>query len=660
MKFKKFFEGVQKDFRLFVFLLILLEIHRALFIWLMSDYMDANSTSEEIKTALFVGLRLSLKTAGFITAFSFVFVTIFGLKPRIRILIGMFSTLILSIAFMARFPYYREFNATFGIELVRGWHDDIFSILSMIIQEYGLLWRLPLAILLAIFCTIILAYWLNKKTFQPPNFKHSTDKFICSFIILICIALFAVFVRFGGSLTYAGGIHWENAAVTSDNFLNECILDDGQALYRSYTMAKYMDAGIISGVDETKILESAQFISGKKNLVDDTLAPYLEKNTGGARIDKPQHIFIILGETLMQWPLIGKYDELHIADGLKSIIAEKNSYYSRNFMPNGDFTSVAITGMITGLPDVNIHVNYQPKTYDQIYISAAAPPLRKLGYQVDFWYGGALNWENIFKMAIAQDFSNFYGFPDLHAPKLTTWGAKDEDLFNAVENHLENLPPTVHFIMTTTNHPPYNLDLKAEGFDYAATLAEVKKLPNVPDAEKLTTELGHYWYMDKVITKFIRSVEEKYPDSLFIVTGDHAVRVDPSTHPTIFEHQSVPFVMHGAGINSKILPPDAIGGHTSIVPTIVELIAPEGFKYYSIEPSLFDSFGVAFNRDVFLTANVAGKIDSDDVEILPHVASADLKGVNLSAEREKAEKVISAIRTVTSWILKHDLNFESK
>ena len=458
-------------------------------------------------------------------------------------------------------------------------------------------------------------------------------------------------------MTYAGGINWENSAVTSDNFLNECILDDGQAMYRAYTMAKYMGEGIIPLADETKILESAQFLSGKTDLTENNLAVYLEKTASGAKIEKPKHIFIIIGETYMQWPMLGKYENLHIADGIKSIIAEKNSYYSRNFLPNGDFTSVAITGMMTGLPDVNLHVNYLPKTYSQVYISSPAPPLKKLGYNVDFWYGGMPGWENISKMALAQDFDTFYGYPDLNAEKLTAWGVKDEDLFNAIEKKLGSEPPTVHFIMTTTNHPPYKLDLKAEGFDVEKTLAEIKKLPNVPNAETLAIELGHYWYMDKVITKFIRNVSEKFPNSLFIVTGDHAVRVDPSTHPTIFEHQSVPFVMYGAGIDKKILPPDVVGGHISIVPTIIELIAPEGFKYYSVAPSLFESFGVAFNRDVFLTEKVAGKIDTDAVEILPHVASADLDTVNLSQERSNAEKVISAMRTVSSWILKHDLNF---
>lgn len=659
MNLKNFWEGIQKDFRLFIFILILLEIYRAIFIWLMSDYISESSTSAQIQTALWTGLRLSLKTAGMVTAISFVFVTIFGLKARVRVFIGIIFSLIFSILFMARFPYYQAYNATFGIELVRGMDESIFSLMSMFVQEYGLIWRFAVAIILTIFLTAILSRFLMLKTFSLPDFRNFFDKFIFSAVLIIFIGVFAVFVRFGGSLTYAGGINWENSAVTSDNFLNECILDDGQALYRSYTMAKNMGVGIIPFADETKILESAQYLSGA-DFVENNLAPYLEKTAKGASIEPPKHIFIIIGETFMQWPLLGKYDDLHIADGIKSIIAEKNSYYSRNFLPNGDFTSTAITGIITGFPEVNLKINYLPKTYDEVYISAAAPPLKKLGYNVDFWYGGEMSWENINKMTIAQDFNNFYGFPDLDAPKLTTWGAKDEDLFNAIERNLENEPPTVHFIMTTTNHPPYNLDLKAEGFDYEKTLAEIKKLPNIPDAENLATELGHYWYTDKVITKFIRNVTEKYPDSLFVVTGDHAVRVDPGTHPTIFEHQSVPFIMHGAGINEKILPPDAVGGHISIVPTIIELIAPEGFKYYSISPSMFENFGVAFNREVYLTENVAGKIGTDEIEILPHVASADLRGVNLSQERINAEKFISAVRTVALWILKHDLNFEVK
>lgn len=658
MKFlKRFFDGVQRDLRIFLFILLLLEIYRATFIFFMSDYMNSDTDSAQIFSALWTGLRLSLKTAGAVTAVSFLFCSIIGLTPRLRLATGIFASLIFSTLFMARFPYYKEFHGTYGMEVLQGMNDDLVSIIVTIFQEYGMFWRFPVALILTVICIAVLSRLLMIKTFPLPELKTVKAKFFFTDALFSAIILFGIFVRFGGSLTYGGGINWENAGVTSDEFLNECILDDGQALYRVKTMSKLMKSGEVSFVDKNNIAVCAEFISQRKFLNADNLSMYLERTAEGHKIDTPRHIFIIMGENFMQWPMLGKYEDLHISDGIRSLIAAPNCYYSRNFMPNGDFTSVAITGMITGIPDLNTRVNYQEKTYEQVYISAMAPPLKELGYKVDFWYGGTPTWDNIAKMAIAQGFDNFYGFNDLHAPKQTTWGAKDEYLFDAIKEHLDGEPPTVHFIMTTSNHPPYNLDLKKEGFDFDSTLEEVKKLPNIVEPENLTKELGHYWYMDKVVTEFVNDVQKNYPDSLFVITGDHAVRTDPGTHPTLFEHQSVPFVMCGAGITKNILPPDVPGSHLSIVPTIIELIAPKDFIYYSIMPPLTQSFGAGFNRDVFVTQNTAGRIDADVIEILPHVASSELNKVNLGDERAVAEKIITSVRTVGWWILNKDLKF---
>lgn len=658
MKFlKRFFDGIQRDLRLFVFVLILLEIYRGLFIFWMSNYMNAESGALTIASAMFAGLRLSLKTAGAITLLSFVFVTICGLNSRLRLAIGIISSLVFSMLFMLRFPYYRAFQSTFGLEIVQGWHDDIWSIIVTMVMEYGILWRFFVALILTLLCIAALSRLLLIKTFPLPPLEDNKKLASFSAGLAIGIFLFGLFVRFGGSFTYASGLNWENAGVTTDAFLNECILDDAQALYRTRSMAVRMEAGKISGVEPDKIFESAQVIAVNKELTEKNLAPYLERKAPGERIPKPRHIFIILGETFMQWPMLGKYDELLIAEGIKSLIAEDKCYYSRNFMPNGDFTSTAINGIVTGLPDINIRVNYQARTYDKLYITSMAPIFRELGYKVDFWYGGMPSWDSIAKMSKAQGFDTFYGYPDFNAPKQTTWGTKDENLFNALLAHMEDEPPTIHLIMTTTNHPPYNLDLAAEGYDINAVTKALEKLPNVDDVKQLAIELGHYWYMDEVITNFIRTASERCPESLFVVTGDHAIRCDPSTHPTIFEHQSVPFVLYGAGVTKEILPPDAVGDHISIIPTIVELIAPKDFAYYSIAPSLFNSDGVGFNNSAFVTAKVAGQIDSDVIELLPHVASNELNDVNLTEEREHATKIIGAMRTVAWWIINKGLFF---
>ena len=647
---KRFFDGLQRDARLFFFLLILIEVYRLIFILMMSAYMAPESTSDEVGKALWTGLRLSLKTAGVFTLLSFLFATIFGLGAKCRLAIGVLASFMLSVLFQARFPYYHTFQSTFGFEVINGMQEDFTTMLAMFIGGYGLIWRLLLAILLTLVCLGLLSRLMLLKTIKLPPLKTKAHQLGFVFALFVAIVMFGLFARFGGSFTYASGVNWENAGVTSDYFLNECILDDVQALYRARAMGKRMEIGDISGVEQDKVLLYAKEIAGHDKLESNDLAEYLVRKAGGNLIEKPQHIFIILGETWMQWPMLGKYEELHVADGIKSLIAQDNCYYSRNFLPNGEFTSMAITGLVTGLSDVNIKVNYQPRTFEEVYVTSMAEPFKRLGYQVDFWYGGVPSWDNIKKLALAQGFDNFYGYPDFHAQKQNTWGTTDKNLFNAIEDHLAEEPPTVHLIMTTTNHPPYNLNLTAEGFDTTKKREELSKFPNVYDAQQLAVELGHYWYMDMVASQFVKNVSEKYPSSVFVITGDHAIRTDPSTHPTLFEHQSIPFVLYGQGIDKKILPPDTPGGHTSIVPTLIELIAPKDFEYRSIAPPMGLSKCAGFNRDVYISNSTIGKVDSDTVELLPHLASKELNQINLSAERESSKHLVTMMRTL-SWQL---------
>lgn len=661
MKFlKRFFDGLQRDLRLFFFILLLLEVYRALFMLILSGQIGADAGSTQVTAALITGLRLSLKTAGAITLFSFVPVTILGFNPRIRLAVGIFASLIISTLFMMRFPYYADFNSTYGLEILLGLQSSIPAIISSVVLQYGFFWRFPVALILTVICIAIFSRLLMLKTIPLPNLDGVIKKFFFTTGLAVAIIGFGIFSRYGGSFNYAGGVNWENAGVTSDHFLNECVPDDIQALYRANTMQKLMKPGEISGIDESNILTYAEIISARKNLQADNLSPYLEKTAKGARLTKkPTHIFVIVGENYMQWPMLGKYADLHIAEGIKSIIAEQNAYYGRNFLPNGAKEADAFSGIITGLSDVQTRVSYQSGTYERVFPSAFAPPLKELGYKVDFWYGGSPGNDDVAKMAKAQGFDNFYGAPDLNAPKQTTWGVKDENLYTAIKKHLAEEPPTVHVIFPVSNRSPYNLDLSKEGYDFNATFAAVEKIPNVEDSRALTLELGHYWYADKMMTQFVREVVSAYPDSLFIITGSRNDSINPGNAPTIFESSSVPFVIFGEGVKKNILPADVVGGHTSIGATLVEMLAPKGFVYYSIAPPLFDGNGVAFDNEYYITQNTTGKIDEDVVELLPHVASAELNKVNLSDERATAEKIIAAMRTVSRYILTKGLKFDA-
>lgn len=652
IRLQKFFASIQQDLKLFAALWLLICLYRIIFIWDMSSYLSAAADAKEIGLALWTGARLSLKSAGAITLLSFVFCSLAGIflprleLGRLRLWVGTAASFFLSVFFQARFPYYREFHMTYNMQVVQGWQDDRTALFWTMVQEYGLPWRLAVAVSLAVLFWYILKRLLQTPVFPLPVLKGKLPVALASLGLTAVIFVFGLFVRFGASFNYEKGINWENCGVTNDAFLNECILDDVQALYRARDFAINMEAGHIAGVDRENIGRYLRQIAGHEDLQAKEIKPYLARTAQGAEIPQPRHIFIILGESWAQWPMLDQYADLHAADGIRSLAAAPEGYATQSFLPNGEYTAIAITGMVTGLPEIHISPQYQLRTFKEAYPTAMAPQFKQLGYQVDFWYGGIPSWDSINRVALAQGFDHFYGYPDYNAPKQSAWGTKDGCMFDALEEHLADEPPTVHLIMTVTNHPPYNLDLAAEGFDLARAKAATAKLPQAENPDELAVELGHYWYMDKVVTEFVRKTQEKYPDSLFVITGDHAVRMDPGTQPTLFEHQSVPFVLYGQGVTKDILPAQVVGGHLNIVPTLLELIAPKGFQYYSLLPSMTRGSQAAFNGSTWLADGMIGQLEGSKVSMLNGQDAGDAP-----AARQKVDSILPAVRTIAWWLL---------
>ena len=87
-----------------------------------------------------------------------------------------------------------------------------------------------------------------------------------------------------------------------------------------------------------------------------------------------------------------------------------------------------------------------------------------------------------------------------------------------------------------------------------------------------------------------------------------------------------------------------MGGHTAIVPTLLELIAPEGFSYTSIARSMTEGTKYAFNSDCWISREAMGNVDDDRMELLPGIASPQ---DDLAAEREAALYEVAAMRTIS-------------
>ena len=68
---------------------------------------------------------------------------------------------------------------------------------------------------------------------------------------------------FGGALGWETEVGWENAGVTKDPLLNEAILDDGQALFRAWTLKERWAAGTGLSFSPEEIRRLAGRLTGK-------------------------------------------------------------------------------------------------------------------------------------------------------------------------------------------------------------------------------------------------------------------------------------------------------------------------------------------------------------------------------------------------------------
>lgn len=649
-----FFRNIQQDLKILLFMLFVLCGLRIAFIGWLHTYMSQSTTGQEIAVALFYGLRISLKTAGIAALLTWVCCTIVNLIWKrgnfdtLRWGIGCAYIAILSVLFQARIPYYEQFHSGFNQFIYNTFRDDSQALLATLVQEYQLFGRLAIACIMTLLLGWLLRHWLNTKTVSLPQVHNTWNKLALRTAIVAVMITFMVFTRFGGSLVYSQSVNWKSAAVCHDEFLNEAILDDVQALYRAREINNLMESAGGIQVDTEKIRQYGRYVANK-NLESNNLEDFLEKHAQGAKLPKPKHIFIIIGESQAQWPLMPQYAGLHVADGLKDLISQENAAYVPAFLPNGPFTPMAVTGIVSGLAEVNLYPNYQPESYKAPYATALAPQLKKLGYQTHFWYGGFSSWERIRDYALAQGFDEFHAFDELKKEAGNVWGADDKLLFEAIQAKEQDEQPTVDVILTVSNHAPYTVDLAAEGFPEDEVRSKLP--PEAQNNKMLIKQLGHYWYADKYISQFVKNTYEKFPNSLFIITGDHADRMNIEPNPDLFTRYTVPLVIYGKGVNKGLLPEQIAGNHIHILPTLFELIAPRDFQYYSVGQSLTTGNNVGVNHLLWITHEMIGNLDNASAVPVPYTNSG------IEAGRESVQNDIDAMRAISWWRIKNGRYF---
>ena len=619
--YTRFFEELQQDFKAFAYWCGVFMLFRIVFIAIYSGQL--NGDYSDVPMALLLGLRLSLKTAGILMLVGVVLATLPKVilkkwsAAKIRFVWHLLALLFFSICFMARIPYYKIFNAAFNMMLINGAHDDIYAILVTAVKEYQLLWRLPLALVLGTVLACGLEVLLNKTgVVKFENVKHKKVAILLTLPVLVAAW---GFVRFGGSFNYSASINWLSAARLQSNLLNEAILDDGQALYRVRDTKEKMDEmnNLNITSDELRKLLASSGGKDTANTIDEAFRHTVKQ----PKLSKqPNKVVVIVGESFGDWPFLPKFKDIGIVPKVQNLKNASNSAYIRTMLPAKDNTVCAVNSLFTGLPNTGLYENYQPISYKQAYAGGIAQIMKQLGYKTVFWYGGYAGWEDVKKFALAQGFDEFHCADEFGTKTDNVWGCADAVLFAHAERYIEHEKneKVFHMVLTMSNHAPYIIDVDKIGFPRD----EIRnKLPaDIARDNNTLTEIGHIWYADKTMGDFVNNIENKFPDSLFVITGDHMERFMFAIEQDARVMMSIPCIFYGRSVQQNWFNEQSVGCHMQLAGTLAEILAPAGFTYSSMLPSMFES-DFAFNHRLYAQSGELGEQKNLDKELQTKIAA---------------------------------------
>ncbi|HEX3133812.1 MAG TPA: LTA synthase family protein, partial [Planctomycetota bacterium] len=453
--------------------------------------------------------------------------------------------------------------------------DDFGAIVTTIWRSYPVVWAFLGMITLSVALVWLLLRWVRSPFVVIDSTRVRPAWWLCVVMALMLTGLLVAGAR--GSVSRLP-LQEKAAALSPDPFINALTPTPFHAL--RLAIGRYQElqnsAGLKVFLPDGNLAKAADVVLPGHDAGND-LDRWTERTAPGAKT-KPKHIFLLVMESYDAWSFAEAYRSLGLTDGVRDL--GKQGILLTSFVAGSTGTMISLGALLTGLPDVGVMTAWQPSAR-AAFPTSPAPIFKQLGYRTRFFYSGYLSWQRIGDFCRAQGFDEVVGGGSIDGGKSgNEWGVDDEHLLNYVADHVPDDTPSFNIILSTSYHPPFDVDVYGKGFP----LKEIPPdLADRYDGKISMTMFGHHWYSDRAATRFIRTLDERTPGCLFALTGDHWSRRFLNGHPTWPERSLMPLLLYGPQVLAGITPPEHIaGGHLDIAPTLVELSAPAGFAYHSL------------------------------------------------------------------------------
>ena len=572
---------VQKDAKLWMFVVALLLAVRAVLMTVHRGQIDRTTGTAALLTAFASGLRHDCQVATWVIVPVLLASVVAsatastGLADRVRFGLGSAVVALSAVIGTIDIGYVGEYGSQFDHFVLGIVFDDFRAIIATIWNGYPVVWGSVSIVVLVTGLVWWLRRWLRTPFVDLPQSRR-IPRVARGVLVAVLAALVVAGVR-GGSLGLRP-LQEKDAATTPDGFLNRLVPTPYHALWRSIDdyVKLQRAAGLAGYVPDGDLVRAATIVFPDQpphSTVDD----YLVRVAPGAS-DPPRHLFLLVMESYDAWPFAERYRSLGLTDGVREL--GRAGILVTRFVPASTGTMSSLSALLTGLPDVNVYTQYQPVAR-HAFPSSPAPIFRRLGYRTRVFYSGYLSWQRIGDFCASQGFDEVHGGGAIDGGTSgNEWGVEDESLFAYVEQHVPADQPSFNVIITTSYHPPFNVDVRAKGF---ALEAMPPDLATIYDGGISLATFGHLWYSDRAAARFIRAMDQRLPKAVFALTGDHWSRRFLNHTPAFWERSTVPLLLYGPSVLSGARSGDGlVGGHLDIAPTLIELSAPAGFIYHSL------------------------------------------------------------------------------
>lgn len=666
--FDAFFMGWQQDIKIAVLPPLMCAIFRLAFILYFGPRKFSEWGGKRLYHCFRYGFWWGMDFNAYVYLISLVVVSIpgaffslyFDLGDTVRVMLVVLYLVVLYILFWTKMIFYYHYQDIINKNILFGRNADKKNLADIFFNQNHGVW-----ILLSFIPYIAVCIWLTNTVLGIPRYgflvmENEYWQYACNTLMFLSSVAIFYWFRFGGTFRHRLKPEWDEVPqiVKEDVFLGKATVDDLIAL--ELVLKHPVPEFVKKDDDEAKA--SINKICPEFSGETDNPLLHFRHIAKGPRINKPKYIFFLLGESQCQAPFDSIYNKLHLMDASKKFQQEKGTVTLANFQQAGMISQTALGSILLGVYDCDLELNENKALWNcdiSKIPTAMAVQLKKLGYHTSFWYGGSLNWGSLMHFVPGAGFDEAYGGPEIcPAGSPSTWlGVYDHIFLKSVGDIIrknDGDTPQFHFIYTTSNHGPYNLPYG----DYGLDIDEL--MPEMPDKlRRDTMEARRFMgvcYADRCLMNFIEDMRKQYPDSLFIVTGDHSAAVLPydkgilpRNYQTIREKMLTSFYIHHPDLTKDMLANNVLGEHQNILPTIMELIAPEGFEYYSIKPSLTEKIEHVVTPYSWMDIKFIGSYLEKNCQQLAE--SSDPVDTKINVEEYLEER--EALQDITGWLVRH-------